>query len=178
VDSKKLIEGYDVELCDVDCVPEAQGAIYSAKAHFADDASEVMPYLNVTLERANYGRGNQFILWKEEGRTYALRQDELAISNVLDRRQAQELLGKALAMINAVWEKRDELTPDYEERTAPQVLEVFKLLPKTNCGECGVASCMAFAVAISEGSLRVDDCPPLRADENAQAVRGLRELGL
>lgn len=171
-----LIEGYEVELCDVDCVPEAMGALYSAKAHLSTDASEVMPYLNATLERPNYGKGNLFILWKEEGRTYALRPDELAISNVTDRRQAQELMAKSIAMINDVWERRDELTPDYEEKTAPPALEVFKLLPRTNCGECGVATCMAFAVQLTEGAKRPEDCPPLADDSDA--VLGLKHLGL
>ncbi len=38
-------------------------------------------------------------------------------------------------------------------------LEVYKLLPKTNCGQCGIATCMAFAAAIIKKEKRPVDCP-------------------
>ena len=30
-------------------------------------------------------------------------------------------------------------------------IEIFKLLPKTNCGECGVPTCLAFAMNLAAG---------------------------
>ncbi len=38
-------------------------------------------------------------------------------------------------------------------------IEIFKLLPKTNCQECGVATCMAFAVKLAAGQAELDSCP-------------------
>ena len=43
-------------------------------------------------------------------------------------------------------------------------LEVYKLLPKSNCGECGIATCMAFAAAIIKQEKQLADCPHLGAD--------------
>lgn len=43
-------------------------------------------------------------------------------------------------------------------------LEVYALLPKTNCGECGVSTCMAFAAAIIKHEKRPADCPHLDED--------------
>jgi hypothetical protein len=40
-------------------------------------------------------------------------------------------------------------------------LQVYKLLPKTNCGDCGVSTCMAFAAAIIKQEKRLADCPHL-----------------
>ena len=40
-------------------------------------------------------------------------------------------------------------------------LEVFKLLPGTNCGKCMVPSCLAFAVAVFNGNMRLKACPYL-----------------
>ncbi len=30
-------------------------------------------------------------------------------------------------------------------------IQIFKLLPKTNCGECGSPTCLAFAMALAAG---------------------------
>ncbi len=38
-------------------------------------------------------------------------------------------------------------------------LEIFKLLPKTNCKECGQATCLAFAMAMVSGKAGLDQCP-------------------
>ncbi len=38
-------------------------------------------------------------------------------------------------------------------------LEIYKLLQKTNCGQCRIPSCMAFAVAIVQGQKELNDCP-------------------
>lgn len=38
-------------------------------------------------------------------------------------------------------------------------MEIFKILPKTNCGDCRVPTCLAFAAAIFNGDKRLDDCP-------------------
>ena len=38
-------------------------------------------------------------------------------------------------------------------------LQIFKLLPKTNCKECGLPTCLAFAMAIAQKKAKLDDCP-------------------
>lgn len=38
-------------------------------------------------------------------------------------------------------------------------LQIFKLLPKTNCKECGPPTCMAFAMALAQGKASLDQCP-------------------
>ncbi len=38
-------------------------------------------------------------------------------------------------------------------------IEIFKKLPKTNCGDCGVPTCMAFAVQLTQGKAELSQCP-------------------
>jgi acetyl-CoA decarbonylase/synthase complex subunit gamma len=38
-------------------------------------------------------------------------------------------------------------------------IEIFKLLPKTNCGDCGVPTCLAFAMALAAGKTELSKCP-------------------
>ena len=40
-------------------------------------------------------------------------------------------------------------------------LAIYKLLPKSNCKLCGVATCLAFAAAVIKGDKRLDGCPHL-----------------
>jgi acetyl-CoA decarbonylase/synthase complex subunit gamma len=38
-------------------------------------------------------------------------------------------------------------------------LEIFKLLPKTNCKKCGKPTCLAFAMALAQKRAKLDECP-------------------
>jgi acetyl-CoA decarbonylase/synthase complex subunit gamma len=38
-------------------------------------------------------------------------------------------------------------------------LEIFKLLPKTNCKKCGLPTCLAFAMQLAQKRAKLDDCP-------------------
>ena len=43
-------------------------------------------------------------------------------------------------------------------------IEIFKMLPKTNCQECGVPTCMAFAMKLAAGQAELDACPYVSAE--------------
>lgn len=47
-------------------------------------------------------------------------------------------------------------------------LDIYKLLPKTNCRECGFATCLAFAMQLAKKTVSIDKCPYL--NEEAKRV--------
>ncbi|MDI6907037.1 MAG: acetyl-CoA decarbonylase/synthase complex subunit gamma [Thermoanaerobacterales bacterium] len=49
-------------------------------------------------------------------------------------------------------------------------LQIFKLLPKTNCRDCGFATCMAFAMALAAGKASLEACA--HASDEARATLG------
>ena len=55
-------------------------------------------------------------------------------------------------------------------------IDVYKLLPKTNCKECGVENCMAFATKIVNREVTLDQCKPLLKKENEKAYKQLKEM--
>ncbi len=55
-------------------------------------------------------------------------------------------------------------------------IEVHKLLPRTNCRECGLPSCMAFAVKFLKGEKSVGDCPPLKEPSAISSRIALKEI--
>ncbi len=47
-------------------------------------------------------------------------------------------------------------------------IEIFKLLPKTNCGECGVPTCLAFAMNLAAGKAELSRCPKVSEEAKAR----------
>ena len=38
-------------------------------------------------------------------------------------------------------------------------IEIYKMLPQTNCKDCGVPTCLAFAMKLAAGQAELDSCP-------------------
>ncbi len=53
-------------------------------------------------------------------------------------------------------------------------LELYKHLPKTNCGRCLLPSCLAFAAAVVSGDKKLTDCPFLIKEQLEQLSTGLQ----
>jgi acetyl-CoA decarbonylase/synthase complex subunit gamma len=49
-------------------------------------------------------------------------------------------------------------------------LDIFKLLPKTNCKDCGHPTCLAFAMALAASKISLDSCPHI--SEEAKETLG------
>jgi len=47
-------------------------------------------------------------------------------------------------------------------------LDIFKLLPKTNCGECGVPTCLVFAMNLAAGKAELAKCPHVSEEAKAK----------
>ena len=47
-------------------------------------------------------------------------------------------------------------------------IQIFKLLPKTNCKDCGFPTCLAFAMALASGKAELDKCPHVSEEAKAQ----------
>ncbi len=63
-------------------------------------------------------------------------------------------------------------------------LELYKLLPGTNCGDCGISTCLAFAAAVIKQEKKLAGCPHLDKDifarfegniERQVNIEGIRE---
>ena len=55
-------------------------------------------------------------------------------------------------------------------------IDVYKLLPRTNCQECDEENCMAFATKLVNREKNIQECPPLLLDENKDAYLKLWAL--
>ena len=48
-------------------------------------------------------------------------------------------------------------------------IQILKMLPKTNCGECDIPTCLAFAMKVAAGQVEIDQCPHV-TDEAKQTI--------
>ena len=121
-----------------------------------------MPYLNASLPNGVYDHTISVLLWDDDGRRYAFRPYEIDIAPVADRADAEATAGRVIGMVNDVWSRRHEIEPSFEgARPLPNLLDIYKLLPRTNCGECGYPTCMAFATDLRTAKAELAQCPPL-----------------
>lgn len=47
-------------------------------------------------------------------------------------------------------------------------IQIYKLLPKTNCGDCGVPTCLAFAMSLAAGKAELAACPHVSEEAKAE----------
>lgn len=169
-----LIEKYDLEVSTPPCEPGAER--FSAVARVATDIREVLPYLNATLRGAIYNPGAPALTWKKAGHNIAFHPDRIAVSNVPDRDAAIREVEGLIKRVNRTWERRAEIEPSTEVRRRPGMMEVYKLLPRTNCKACGEVSCFVFANKLIAAQVRLQDCPVLAEPQYAEQQAHLADM--
>jgi DNA-binding CsgD family transcriptional regulator/ArsR family metal-binding transcriptional regulator len=125
--------------------------------------SPLFPYLNAVAERAELHRTPQFIRFIYENRLCVLYSQAGLVTPVDDRDQARSFLDRLMAFLNDIYTRRREITPNHRLHRRVSVLDILKLLPNNNCGQCGHASCMAFAAALSIQESVPEKCPHMRS---------------
>ena len=97
-----------------------------------------------------------------------LYKDKVVITQVIDAEMGLELFAALVDAINTTWDNRAELVAAMTARRAPRPLDVWTLLPQTNCKECGESTCMAFAFALLQQQHDLSECPVLMTDGFAE----------
>jgi ArsR family metal-binding transcriptional regulator len=169
-----LIGKYDLEVFTPPCEPGAER--YAALARLTTDISEVLPYLNSTLRGAVYHQAANALTWKKGGHNIAFHAYEIATSNVEDREAAIKELDGLIALVNRTWERRAEITPDYEKHQRPAPMAVYQLLPQTNCKQCGEPTCFSFALKLVASQKEIRACSPLFAPEFSENLAALQAM--
>lgn len=169
-----LVENYDLEVFTPPCDPGAER--YAARVRLTADITEVLPYLNATLRGAIYMPEASALTWKKGGHSIAFHAYEIATSNVDDRDGAQKEIKGLIDLVNRTWECRAEITPDTATRQRPTSMAIYKLLPNTNCKQCGDQTCYTFALKLATAQKKLSDCPPLTEPQYAEKLAALEEI--
>lgn len=154
-----LLESYTKEIFRAKCNPSFESV--HCIAHLAEDIREVLPYLNTVLGGFGYTKEPPSLTLRIHGRLITLHPKEIAINALEDEQQAEKILQWLKKEINQTWERRSEIEPTTEVATRPQLFEILKRLPRTNCKECGQPTCMVFAALLVDGIKGPEDCMQL-----------------
>lgn len=158
-----LLKSYKKEIFKPECNPN--WVTVHCIAHLDQDISKALPYLNSVLGGFEYIKEPASVTFKSRGRLISVHGDKIAINSLKDEAEADKILEWLKREVNEAWENRDNIEPSYEGAPKPGIMEILKLLPKTNCRECGEATCMVFAVRVCEGIKDHNDCPQIGNDE-------------
>jgi len=145
-------------------------------AELSDDISEVFPYLNAVVKNAVYTPQAQNLNFKMDAGAVSLTPREINAGQVTCEEDAMKVLDYVKELINDTWDKRTSITPVYERKEEIKAKDILDFLPKTNCLDCGLPTCFAFAVALMKGQKRLSDCPALSKVEFAQDREALARL--
>ncbi len=169
-----LIKEYDLE---VTTTPSEIGSAHCVtKAHFAVNISEALPYLNATLAGAIYFPHYPSLMWKDGEYRVVFHAHEIAAEEMDDREEAALYIAKIIGLVNDTWENRAAITPDYEARRPPAPAGIYKLLPRTNCRQCGEETCFNFALKVSLNQVKLSACVSLQEAKYADNLVELRAM--
>lgn len=144
-----LLKSYRKEIFRPKCNPGFESV--HCIAHLDQDIGEALPYLNAELGGFEYFRDPPAVTFRVQGKIITVHPREIAVNALKDDAEADKILQWLQREINDVWERREEIQPSYQGAPKPKILEILKLLPKTNCRKCGQPTCMVFASLVAQG---------------------------
>ncbi len=155
------------------CLAEPGKIIVIGKPNRSLD--EVLPYLATLPGVIAYNPAAHTLTFRRPAGFMTLYADRVYITQVRNTNEGLDLLAALKDAINATWEHRAELMAVTVGRRAPRPLDVWTLLPQTNCRQCGEATCLAFAVGLLRHKRSVIECLPLHADDHLTDRRATLE---
>jgi DNA-binding CsgD family transcriptional regulator/ArsR family metal-binding transcriptional regulator len=134
------------------------------------DMCPLFPYINASLEGAKYFDSPQRIQFIFNGAKCTLYSHEIIAAAFKDYDDALLFSDNLICYLNGLYEKRADIKPNYKTIEPLSALDLYRLLPKSNCKKCGFPSCLAFAAAQSKGKTSSVECPEFPSPIAEKAV--------
>jgi ArsR family metal-binding transcriptional regulator len=128
--------------------------------------SDALPYLATLPGVIAWNPHALTLTFRRQPGFMTLYPEKVYITQVKNTEEGLALLDALKDAVNAVWEKRAELVAVSTQKSAPRHLDIWELLPRTNCKQCGEATCLAFAVALLQEKQTLEECSIIRSDSN------------
>lgn len=147
---------FSAERCGVmTCIGPKIGARFEVD----HDLRPLFPYLNASLAEAKYFDSPKRIQFILDGVQCTIFSYEIVAAAFNGDNEARLFAQRLLVYLNEIFRKKTHIKPNHDTVEQPSPMEVYRLLPKTNCRKCGHASCLAFAAFLSKGKASSADCP-------------------
>lgn len=144
------------------CIADSSRIKYMAKIN--RNLADVIPTLYLSTLNSQMTRDPLILSFTTQQHNFLLgEKGDLAVTYVKDMEQVDYINHKMIELINkgikyrltnranldALVERKKKLTP----------MTLHDIFPKTDCKECGEASCFNYAAKITTGEARYDACP-------------------
>jgi ArsR family metal-binding transcriptional regulator len=169
-----LLHDYKFETSLPECNPFAQTV--NAIAELSDDIGEVLPYLAAVIKVCTYDDATKTLTFRHDGKGVALYPRRITVTKLQDREEAKRVLDELKALINSTYDNRHNIKPCYKKGGELKYLDVFRLLPGTNCKECGEPTCLAFATRLVQQEVNIAQCSPLFSEPFEEKRKKLFEM--
>ncbi len=137
------------------CDGAAQNAMFTVDW----DLSPFFPYINAEIPDGQMYDKPLYIRFVLEDRLCALHSREGLFSPARDMGDAVSFLGRLIRLFEDIHRRRDGIVPSFRKYAPVSALDIYRMLPGTNCKSCGFATCMAFAAALSRHKTDTYKCP-------------------
>jgi DNA-binding CsgD family transcriptional regulator/ArsR family metal-binding transcriptional regulator len=153
---------YNIQVCD-------GGSFYRpgsmsnddmmASFHFESDISSLFPYINAISETAQLYEKPSMIRFVYQDMICVLYPERCIFSPVRDREHARIFIEELTTYLKQIRAQRETIKPKHTVFQNASVLEILKLLPQSNCQECGFTTCTAFAAMLGQQQTIPARCP-------------------
>lgn len=143
-------------------------------ARLDNDIREVLPYLHTALRGHQFFPDTPSLTLRYQDRLITLYSQEIHINMVKDLEEADFILSWLQEVINQTWRERDLIQPSWETTCRPAMLPILKMLPRTNCRQCGENTCLVFANRVVANEKNISDCPALDTNSREKIKKYLR----
>lgn len=151
--------GYSFQLVNIDCLRDSSH--FNVVMQLDRSVAALLPYLAATLPNCTYVHGSDVINVMDAGHIVGIYPERITITDVTGPETAEDLCQRYFRLIEKVRAAGPSIEPVFHARPERTVLEIYRSLPGTNCGQCGLSTCMAFAAALYRGEAAMAACEPL-----------------
>ena len=139
------------------------------------DMAPLFPYLNAVAATPELYRSPHSLRFSFSKCACVLHPDHCVFTPVDDREDAWAIGLELLEFFNQTQKDKGLIPPNPHWFTPKPVPDLLRLLPLTNCGECGFPTCLAFAANLGKDRIFPGDCPHMKAPDRETAVYELKD---
>lgn len=160
-----LLTSLDVEFFNTNSQSTAQPPYCIARLD--RNVGAALPYLNAEVGSYIYMKEPPLLAFHHSrGMLIVVDEESISIHPAKNLIEVKGILDWLQRKINEVWERRGTIIPRYTAAPWAEPAVIVRLLPRTDCGQCGQTTCLAFALLAAKGEKGADDCPALRPDDH------------
>lgn len=176
---KDLSQAKRVEIAEIrqllPCI--ADSSKFRVIANMAPPLGGILKILEPLFPKGNYlDRKDSLIVKSGEIITTIYGSGKVSMRMVKNEDEAREELESLKNTINEAILKG--VFPVPREKIIVELMDIYKYLPRTNCGKCGEQGCYSFAIKLMAGQVTLEKCTPLKESEYAYNEEQLQFLAV